>query len=182
MYVQNSRFCPHWSGWSASTTTQPSFTTTQAILITTHNRVSVRNATPHCNNDSFLELDKPPLRSVWAEPWKLWKQGHLTIWSGHLGSSQLRVYICMPENLDFVSYVHTHTHTHTHTRLLYSVRGLGSRPRSMRKAVSMPERRAYLSLSTTSSPEQRVLPFLQSTSSQAVSHIHVAIIIIIVKL
>ena len=54
--------------WSASTTTQPSFITAQAILTTTRNGV---NATPKihfdCNNGSFLYLEKP-FRSLWAEP------------------------------------------------------------------------------------------------------------------
>ena len=61
--------CTGW-WWSASTTTQPSFTTTQAIL-TSHNRVKLEILYQmhfDCNNGSFLELEKPPLKSLWAEP------------------------------------------------------------------------------------------------------------------
>ena len=62
--------CAHTDrGWSASTTTHPSFTTTQVILTTTHNKSKMLKCYTKVidwNNGSFLE---PLLRSGQAEPW-----------------------------------------------------------------------------------------------------------------
>ena len=76
-------------------------TTTQVILTTTNNRV---NATPNALHGSLFELEKPPHRSLWAEPWYC---------------------ICVYVHRQFLAYPlryhpslsdgHTHTHTHTHS-------------------------------------------------------------------